>query len=787
MHAPTVTASLNPRQVIFFSAILFTCLLLGPADLSAQVIPCVDYGAQPQPVATLSLAPYEALDLATNGTAAYVLRSDGRIVVVDWSDPLNPVAATIVDPPGSVRDLATGNQALYLVDGSGGLQVYDLVNPLAPVQGVLVTPAGEATALCVDDSGQGAFLVFTAGGLQGVDLSAPLAPQLRGQLALYCGNRSVAVQGDRAYVVGSGLEETDIGAFHVVDVGDLTAPVLLGSDITPGDGFGWGSRYEDVSAGPAGVFIVHYDYWYDWDASYTYADRFLREFDVSNPADPHRGPACLRATEHMRGTVVGNFVVAVASEEGPQDPWCPDCIWDRNRLMVTGPGGSWQSPWSSLALAMEPAEVVAAGEHLLVAGGSAGLLVVEVEFLSPELDPGTVPQDGVRGEAAGVSDDGSLVAVAWHHEGGCYPGDIGGAGIKLYDVTGGPPDDTIGSWGQQYAGQLPPDITFVGDTHIYAGRSIFSYGALPAVELVGLVAEDVGSSVMAGGWLVGLSGADAVRTWDVSDPETPVATGNVSLSDVRDLAARGDHVYVAHAAGVSVFRVGVGGGLTEVGELVLFGPRLVAVSENLLAMTLDTGELLFFGLDDPAQPQLLGELELETTATDLVLDDHAYLALGDLGWLVVDPGEGADPQVTGRIDGIDATQVHLASDMLVLVDDCPTDVWFTGLACPAPSAVPPHQGMAIGAVSIDRIWPNPANPRLVVSFSLAHQGHVLVDVFDLAGHRLVRLAERPYDAGSHRLEWDGRDTAGRAAATGVYLVRVQLDDESTARKLTLAR
>ncbi len=35
------------------------------------------------------------------------------------------------------------------------------------------------------------------------------------------------------------------------------------------------------------------------------------------------------------------------------------------------------------------------------------------------------------------------------------------------------------------------------------------------------------------------------------------------------------------------------------------------------------------------------------------------------------------------------------------------------------------------------------------------------------------LADRRFEAGTHRLVWDGRDDDGRVRATGVYFVRVR--------------
>ena len=41
----------------------------------------------------------------------------------------------------------------------------------------------------------------------------------------------------------------------------------------------------------------------------------------------------------------------------------------------------------------------------------------------------------------------------------------------------------------------------------------------------------------------------------------------------------------------------------------------------------------------------------------------------------------------------------------------------------------------------------------------------------------------PLAAGEHELTWDGRDAQGRPVAAGVYLYRVQVDEQTRTRKM----
>ncbi len=81
--------------------------------------------------------------------------------------------------------------------------------------------------------------------------------------------------------------------------------------------------------------------------------------------------------------------------------------------------------------------------------------------------------------------------------------------------------------------------------------------------------------------------------------------------------------------------------------------------------------------------------------------------------------------------------------------------------------------------------PNPFNSETVISWFLQKPGPARLEVFSLTGQRLAVLQAGPQEAGFHRLDWDGRDDAGRPLASGVYLYRLMTSEGVLTRKLTL--
>jgi predicted outer membrane repeat protein len=88
---------------------------------------------------------------------------------------------------------------------------------------------------------------------------------------------------------------------------------------------------------------------------------------------------------------------------------------------------------------------------------------------------------------------------------------------------------------------------------------------------------------------------------------------------------------------------------------------------------------------------------------------------------------------------------------------------------------------------LDPVYPNPTNPQATIAFSLPQAMPVQVTLFDVRGRRVRGLTSGPHAAGGHRLTWDGRDDDGRAAASGVYWIRLQTSERVLTRKLILVR
>ena len=72
--------------------------------------------------------------------------------------------------------------------------------------------------------------------------------------------------------------------------------------------------------------------------------------------------------------------------------------------------------------------------------------------------------------------------------------------------------------------------------------------------------------------------------------------------------------------------------------------------------------------------------------------------------------------------------------------------------------------------------PNPFNPSTTIAFTLGKAGHATLSIYTVDGRLVRTLLDEPRAAGPQTATWDGRDNAGRAAASGTYLYRLRSGD-----------
>ncbi|MCX6841893.1 MAG: C25 family cysteine peptidase [candidate division WOR-3 bacterium] len=97
-------------------------------------------------------------------------------------------------------------------------------------------------------------------------------------------------------------------------------------------------------------------------------------------------------------------------------------------------------------------------------------------------------------------------------------------------------------------------------------------------------------------------------------------------------------------------------------------------------------------------------------------------------------------------------------------------------------------GTAAGIAQVGmRVAPSPARGRAQLRFALPQSGRARVEVLDVEGRVVRVLADCELARGTHTLDWDGRDEAGRRVAGGIYVCRLVTPAGTVNRKAVVLR
>ena len=142
-------------------------------------------------------------------------------------------------------------------------------------------------------------------------------------------------------------------------------------------------------------------------------------------------------------------------------------------------------------------------------------------------------------------------------------------------------------------------------------------------------------------------------------------------------------------------------------------------------------------------------------------------------------GEGGQI-LTGDVNGDGDT------DLVVLGKSAGSDLGgvFVFVNQGTASAVAGETATTPTAFALGANYPNPFNPATTIPLAVpASARNVDLTIYNVLGQPMRRLWTGPLSAGEHELTWDGRDARDRPVAAGVYMYRLQVDEQTRTRKM----
>lgn len=115
------------------------------------------------------------------------------------------------------------------------------------------------------------------------------------------------------------------------------------------------------------------------------------------------------------------------------------------------------------------------------------------------------------------------------------------------------------------------------------------------------------------------------------------------------------------------------------------------------------------------------------------------------------------------------------------------DSWTRWQEFVEPTSVGSEAPSPILAVGLGQNAPNPFNPVTTIPFTLARDGPVTLDVFDVSGSHVVRLVDGELTAGSHHVTWNGTNAYGTSIPSGVYAYQLVTSDATLTKRMIVLK
>jgi hypothetical protein len=84
-------------------------------------------------------------------------------------------------------------------------------------------------------------------------------------------------------------------------------------------------------------------------------------------------------------------------------------------------------------------------------------------------------------------------------------------------------------------------------------------------------------------------------------------------------------------------------------------------------------------------------------------------------------------------------------------------------------------------------YPNPFNATANIDYQVPADGRVNLSIYDVTGRLVTQLVNQYQAAGPYRTIWNGTDAYGDQAVSGVYFVRLAVDNNSKVSRLVLLK
>ncbi|HZV13540.1 MAG TPA: FlgD immunoglobulin-like domain containing protein, partial [Candidatus Kapabacteria bacterium] len=97
-----------------------------------------------------------------------------------------------------------------------------------------------------------------------------------------------------------------------------------------------------------------------------------------------------------------------------------------------------------------------------------------------------------------------------------------------------------------------------------------------------------------------------------------------------------------------------------------------------------------------------------------------------------------------------------------------------------------QQEEPLASFSLNQNYPNPVVNATAFDFTLPHASSATLRIYSVDGKEVKTLfASSSFDAGTHSITWDGTNNTGSHIASGTYIYKLTVGEQTLSKRLTV--
>ncbi len=293
--------------------------------------------------------------------------------------------------------------------------------------------------------------------------------------------------------------------------------------------------------------------------------------------------------------------------------------------------------------------------------------------------------------------------------------------------------------------------------------------------------------------LYGIYNTNGLGIYGVSNPYLPQQLSECAIQGInQDFMVSGNHVYYTGGYLDSLFVINVSNpGLPVAGNAISMPVEVatgITRSGDLAAVSCDY-QINLADISSPGNPVIINSMSFPHEPYPIVGQFIGNVMLVSLPRsnhiLQYDLSDPLNPFLTDEMQwNLFTMQLHWDNGYLYTGNyTLGTSILdYSVTAVPdEPDTPTPYNDLNL------KCYPNPFNPHTRISYELAKDEKVTLNVYNLKGQLVRQLKNEFQHKGKHEIGWNGLDNSGRSCSSGMYLIRLGTGSATSNLKAVLMK